>query len=82
MDLAAPQCDSLIRLPVLHALSNAININVRELVNARAAGSLSMLAWLARNILELLLWTDYCLTSNDNALQFYGSEREFGGSAD
>ena len=43
----------------------------RDKIATETEGDLPNLAWLARNILELRVWIEYCSTSEANALEFY-----------
>jgi hypothetical protein len=52
-------------------LSKAINRNLELLQRLQRRGSLAHVAWLARNLLELRIWVDYCSLSIDNAQDFY-----------
>jgi hypothetical protein len=56
---------------ILHRLEYAIADEARTLETAYASGApISMVAWLARNILELLIWIRYCSKSPELAQKF------------
>jgi hypothetical protein len=71
MDDSASYGDLACRAEILSRLSTAVQFNVNELVNARSNGPISRLAWLTRNLLELLIWTDYCGKSAEHSRRFY-----------
>ena len=43
----------------------------RDTIVAERNGDLAYVAWLARNILELRVWIEYCASSVANTLEFY-----------
>jgi len=49
---------------------HVVNGNVDELNCAMKSGKLNAVAWLTRNLLELAIWSSYCLRSEGNAKQF------------
>jgi hypothetical protein len=65
------EANAPLRVRVLLALSNAILLNTTELANTKQNAPISRVAWLARNSLELLIWTEYCAISPDNCKRFY-----------
>jgi len=69
-----PEMDALQKLmaqaTVRGKLSTAVNYHVHALTDASHDMPVTLVAWHARNLLELLIWTEYCLQSADNAAQF------------
>lgn len=59
-----------VRLEVLSRLKAAVEAESRELEQAYNERPLSAVAWTARNLLELLIWVDYCRGSEENARRF------------
>lgn len=59
------------QVTVLGGLVRLIQLNRQQLLDAKSPDALPYVAWLARNLLELLIWTEYCCTSIDNAVRFY-----------
>lgn len=59
-----------IRLTVLSDLGAAIRRETRCLELANKQNDISCVAWRARNLLELLIWVDYCHLSDENAAEF------------
>jgi hypothetical protein len=57
------------RVDVLKKLQIAINLNLADL-RAAKFGRLSIIAWLARNILELATWSAHCARSEKNSKGF------------
>jgi hypothetical protein len=51
-------------------LADAISYNVTELVKMEDGTPLAIVAWHGRNLLELLIWTEYCIKSPENAARF------------
>lgn len=51
-------------------LGEAISYNVKELVKMEDGTVLPIVAWHARNLLELSIWTEYCIQSQENAVRF------------
>jgi len=51
-------------------LADAISYNVNELVSMKDGTPLGIVAWHGRNLLELLIWTEYCIKSPENAARF------------
>jgi hypothetical protein len=66
-----PPQDLIMQATVIQKLAIAVNHNVTELTRTRAGGPIYTVAWLARNLLELFVWTEYCTKSPENAKQFY-----------
>jgi len=60
------QSDST-RTQVLSRLKIAITKELNELMQAYQHRPMSAVAWTARNLLELLIWTEYCSESEENA---------------
>jgi hypothetical protein len=59
------------QLSVLRRIKDAIDLNLAELSSAYSQGSsLGMVAWLARNLLELAIWSEHCAASKENAKEF------------
>lgn len=50
--------------------STVLRSNTNELISAREDRPLSTVAWLARSLLELLIWTEFCVKSPQNATNF------------
>lgn len=48
---------------ILDRLYVAVEENLRDLEDAMRTGRLSTVAWLTQNILELVVWSDYCMQS-------------------
>lgn len=59
-----------VQVGVLKSLRLAVRENVDDLDNAANSGRISTVAWLARNLLELAIWCQYCTRSETNAKQF------------
>jgi len=55
---------------VLARLRFAVEANTRNLQIATEEGRISTVAWLTRNLLELMLWSEYCTKSPSNAKEF------------
>jgi hypothetical protein len=58
------------RADVLHRLHATVEDNLRDLEDAAKNGRMSTVAWLARNLLELLVWSSFCAVSEDNSKHF------------
>ena len=54
---------------VLRCLSERIVESLGDLDMAEANRRMSAVAWITRNLLELMVWTRWCLQSKDNAKQ-------------
>jgi hypothetical protein len=54
----------------LQNLEQAVERNLRELRHAFEQRSIDMVAWRARNLLELLIWVEYCASSQERAKRF------------
>jgi hypothetical protein len=63
--------EMLWRFMVFVKLEQASSLNVRELVNAQDDAPISRVAYITRNLLELLIWTEYCGKSVENSRRFY-----------
>lgn len=59
-----------IREAVAKRLIVAIENDTKELQGAYKSRPLSAIAWIGRNLLELDIWTAYCLKSEENAKRF------------
>ncbi len=59
-----------IQIDVRQKLKEAVQENLAELQRANEEQSLSTVAWRARNLLELDIWTVYCNISEENAKRF------------
>jgi hypothetical protein len=59
------------RLALTVDLVDAIERNCEQLLETMGKDRLPATAWLARNLLELLVWTRYCAVSSDNAWRFH-----------
>jgi hypothetical protein len=58
------------RADVLHMLHATVEENLRDIDEALNSGRMNTVAWLARNLLELLVWSSYCAMSEENSKQF------------
>ena len=58
------------RLKIFARLKPVIEAEIMELERAYRERRLSAIAWTARNLLELYVWTNYCCASEDNAKTF------------
>jgi hypothetical protein len=52
-------------------LETTLERNVTQLTELWGRDALAETAWIARNLLELGIWTEWCCTSNENAYRFY-----------
>jgi hypothetical protein len=59
------------RLALLVDLGEAIERNAEQLLETMGKNRLPASAWLARNLLELLVWVRYCAASRENAWRFH-----------
>src|ERR1017187_2217291 len=59
------------RLPFVVDLVEAVERNAEQLLETMGKDRLPATAWIARNLLELLVWVRYC-TSRENAWRFHG----------
>jgi hypothetical protein len=59
------------RVALLVDLVGAIERNCEQLIETMAKDRLPASAWIARNLLELLVWVKYCGVSRDNAWRFH-----------
>lgn len=59
-----------VRSDLLHRFYSVVEENFQDLEGAMKNGRVSTIAWLARNILELSIWTMYCSESEENAKEF------------
>jgi hypothetical protein len=55
---------------ILARLKTVLDEEMTALQDAYGHRSLSTVAWIARNLLELLVWTKYCAVSEQNANSF------------
>ena len=53
------------------ALRNALTMNKESLRQSADKNDLAEVAWRARNLLELMVWTEYCVQDLTNAQSFY-----------
>jgi hypothetical protein len=58
------------RLALTVDLVDAIERNCEQLLETMGKDRLPATAWIARNLLELLVWVRYCAVSRDNAWRF------------
>jgi hypothetical protein len=65
------QEDHDLQLEVLKKLKRAVELNLSELLQAFSQRSIGTVAWLARNLLELSVWAEYCKSSPERAKTFY-----------
>jgi hypothetical protein len=64
--------DVVIQCTVIDKISKAVNVLVSELIDTRKSRpSLSVVALLARNLLELRVWTEFCTKSAKDAKTLY-----------
>lgn len=59
------------RHTILNKLVLALRLNQVYLEQMNEQGFTSGIAWISRNLLELSIWTRYCLVSEENAEVFY-----------
>jgi hypothetical protein len=59
-----------IQAGVLRALKQTITSNTNELELAYKERPIGAIAWFAGNLLELLIWSEYCASSQANAKEF------------
>jgi hypothetical protein len=59
------------RLALTFDLVDAIECNCEQLLETMAKDRLPAVAWIARNLLELLVWVKYCGVSRENAWRFH-----------
>jgi len=59
------------RLDLTFDLVEAIASNCKELLETMEKNRLPAVAWIARNLLELLVWVKYCGVSQENARRFH-----------
>ena len=59
-----------VRSDLLHNFHTVIEENLQDLEGTHTKGRLSTLAWLARNLLELTIWTMYCAQSENKSKEF------------
>ncbi len=52
------------RTRALQNLKEAVELNLRELDHAFKQRPIGMVAWITRNLLELLIWVEYCQSSH------------------
>ena len=67
--ISGPPTDAL-HLNVLKMLKDSVDLNLAELELAVQSRPLSTVSWIARNLLELALWSEHCGTSKENAHVF------------
>ncbi|MDQ6664536.1 MAG: hypothetical protein M3Z23_09095 [Acidobacteriota bacterium] len=65
-----PGTDSVLVSTIYDALKNSIDKHKRPLTSKDDL-TLEEAAWRTRNLLELLIWTEYCTQSLNTALEFY-----------
>lgn len=70
MAAVSPSQDILVQCVVVNKLAAAVRSYTNELISAREGRPLSTVAWLARCLLELLIWTEFCVKSPQNATNF------------
>jgi hypothetical protein len=56
---------------ILNQMKDFVNLNLSELQLAHSRRSLGAVSWLARNLLELSIWSEYCAASKENAREFF-----------
>jgi hypothetical protein len=60
------------RFALLVDLVEAVERNAEQLLETMGKDRLPASAWIARNLLELLVWVRYCAASRENAWRFHG----------
>jgi hypothetical protein len=60
-----------IQLAVLEQIENAIQNELVELKQAEDNRPVNAVAWVARNLVELAVWTEYCASSSESAAKFF-----------
>jgi hypothetical protein len=65
------------RLALTFDLVDAIERNCQQLLETMEKDRLPAAAWIARNLLELLVWVKYCGVSRENAWRFHEDEAAF-----
>jgi hypothetical protein len=58
------------QMELLRRLAQVISKELEELESANARHAVPAVAWISRNLLELGVWTGYCVRSEQNAIQF------------
>jgi len=59
------------RVALMVDLVDAIERNCAQLLETMGKDRLPATAWIARNLLELLVWVKYCVVSRENAWRFH-----------
>ena len=71
LDIDERNADEPWRLALTVDLVNAIEHNCEQLLETMDKNKLPATAWIARNLLELLVWVKYCGISRENAQHFH-----------
>jgi hypothetical protein len=58
------------QLSILKQIKDFVAFNRSELQSAYSQRPLGSVAWLARNLLELAIWSEHCAASKENAKEF------------
>ena len=58
------------QLGILKQIKDFVDLNRSELQSAYLQRPLGSVAWLARNLLELAIWSEHCAASKENAKEF------------
>lgn len=58
------------QISVLQRIKEFVDLNRAELELAYSQRRLAAVAWLARNLLELAIWSEHCSLSKENAREF------------
>lgn len=64
------QFDKNMQPDLLKKIRQSVEQNTNELQLALIERPLNAVAWLARNLLELAIWSEYCAQSEENAKEF------------
>jgi len=62
--------DTTIRKFVMDRLKPAVETELHRLEQANADGDLSQVSWRARNLLEVMIWTLHCASSEEASKTF------------
>jgi hypothetical protein len=71
VDIAKRKAYEPWRLALTFDLVDAIERNCQQLLETMEKDRLPAAAWIARNLLELLVWVKYCGVSRENAWRFH-----------
>jgi hypothetical protein len=71
LNVVSGQATAEQQLSILNQIKEAVDQNLSELRSAYTQRSLGTVAWLARNLLELAIWSEHCAASKENAKEFW-----------